>query len=276
MERCTILVAGYDGYEDSWYPFFKILKANWPEIPYEIVLATQTKSFSYEGLAIRMIHMPAEKVNAPWGARMIEALSQIDTEYILLLIEDFYLLGPVDQNRVEQCLDWMDEDHRIANFSFGVMDFPNIRDEKYPGFERRPQSGPYRLNAQAALWRRKKLISYIRPHESAWDWEILGSQRSERYPELFYTSIKGEPRVFLYDFEQCSICKGKWGKDVPELFEKYGIDIDLSIRGIRLPKDSTTEKRFIHYFRFFYLPILRFRNKVSIRKLYIKYLSLRK
>lgn len=275
MNRCTILVASSDGYEDSWIPFFKILKENWNDIPYEIKLSTQTKSFQFDGLDIDIVNMSPANVKAPWGARMIEALSGIQTEYVLLLLEDYYLLEPVDQNRIEQCLDWMDEDNCIANFSFGVMDYPNIRDEKYPGFERRPQVGPYRLNAQAALWRREKLISYIRPHESPWDWEILGSERSERYPELFYTSIKDKPRVFLYDFWECGIRRGKWTKGVPTLFAKYDIDMDFSIRGFNMD-DVIPKKRFIHHFRFLYLPILRLKNKISPRRLYKRYLSLRK
>ena len=34
----TILVNSCDLYEDTWYPFFKLLQLQWPECPYKVVL----------------------------------------------------------------------------------------------------------------------------------------------------------------------------------------------------------------------------------------------
>ena len=43
----TILVSSCDLYEDAWYPFFKLLKIQWPECEqYRIVLNTETKTYN--------------------------------------------------------------------------------------------------------------------------------------------------------------------------------------------------------------------------------------
>ena len=54
--KCTIVVSSCDKYEDLWEPFFSILKANWPELDYQIVLNTETKKYKYPGLEIKHFH----------------------------------------------------------------------------------------------------------------------------------------------------------------------------------------------------------------------------
>ncbi len=230
--NCTIVVSSCDSYEDTWYPFFKIMDNQWKDRSYPIVLNTESKSFDYGDMNIKTFNFykPGKKV--PWGKRLIRTLKAIDTEYILFMLDDFFLLEPVDQKRIEQCIEWMDQDKEIAVFSFWRTHQPNIKDGKYPHFEKRPQNGEYRLNCQAAVWRREKLISYIRPHEDPWQWEILGSQRSSRYPEKFYSAIENEPLIMVYDwFSGGGVHRGKWTKGVVDLFKKYNIECNFSKRG---------------------------------------------
>lgn len=239
--RCTVVVSSCDTYEDTWYPFFRILEEQWPNCPYPIVLNTEAKSFSYKDMNIKTFNFykPGKKV--PWGKRLIKTLKNIDSEYILFMLDDFFLLNPVDQQRIEECIKWMDEDKDISVFSFWRTHQPNIKDGKYPHFERRPQNGKYRLNCQAAIWRREKLISYIRPHENPWQWEILGSKRSERYKEKFYSAIEGEPYIMEYSILEYGLIRGKWTRGVVDLFKKYDIECDFSTRGF-YGEESTPTK----------------------------------
>jgi hypothetical protein len=55
---CTIIVNSCDAYDDTWYPFFKLLKKYWPNCKFPIVLNTETKKFEYEGLDIKVINLP--------------------------------------------------------------------------------------------------------------------------------------------------------------------------------------------------------------------------
>ena len=242
---CTVVVSSCDAYEDTWYPFFKILENQWPDCPYPIVLNTESKHFSYKDMDIKTFNFykPGKKV--PWGKRLIKTLKNIDSEYILFMLDDFYLLNAVDQKRIDECIKWMEEDKNIAVFSFWRTRQPNIKDGKYPHFERRPQNGSYRLNCQAAVWRREKLISYIRPHENPWQWEILGSKRSERYPEKVYSAIEGEPYIMEYSILEYGLIRGKWTPGIVDLFKKYDIECDFSKRGFveKEPAPITFKKK---------------------------------
>lgn len=237
--KCTLLVNSCDAYSDLWEPFFRILIANWDPIPYPIILNTESLAFSFPSLEIHTFGLYPKENNVPWGERLIATLQRIDTEFILFMLDDFFLLDRVDQERINQCISWMTENPEIAVFSFSRTHQPNIRDGKYPHFERRPQNGEYRLNTQAAVWRREKLISYIRPHESPWEWELYGSIRSRRYPEIFYSAIEGEPSIMLYDWSAGgAVHRGKWTASALKLLKEYDIQVDVTKRGVECLKNQ--------------------------------------
>lgn len=230
---CTLLVNSYDGGEDLWEGFFTALTDRWPELDLPIVLNTESKSYTFPGLEIQTfgLYSPGEKI--PWGKRMIDTLKRIDSEFVLFFLEDFWLDAPVDDAYFRECLQKMQENPDVAVLSFQRTHGPNIRDGRFERFEKRPQKAEYRFNCQAALWRRERLIKFMRPFESPWDWEIFGSVRSARYHDGFYTLIEGMEQVFSYDLKHGgAIHRGKWNKEVVDPFiERYNLHIDFSKRG---------------------------------------------
>lgn len=228
-KNCTLLLNTCDAYSDCWDGFFKLLKIQWPEFSMPVVLNTESLSYSFDGMDIRVSNT---KPKTSWGKRLITALKRIDTKYILFALEDFYLESPVDSSKLLKCYEWMEKNPEVACFSFyPTEDENNTPSEKYPGFERRPQRGEYRLNCQICLWNREKLISYIRPHENPWEWELYGSRRSSRYKEEFYTLMHSEKAVFDYN-RGAIIMRGRWWMEkVLPLNEKYNLEIDFSRRG---------------------------------------------
>ncbi len=236
VKKCTIVVSSCDAYEDTWIPFFEMLQIQWPNRIYPIVLNTESKSFVYKNLDIKTFNMYKVGEKVSWGKRLRETLKKIDTEYIIFLLDDFFPIEKVDQQRIEECIEWMDENPKISVFNFYRVK-GGIKDGRFPHFEKRPQKGKYKLNCSAALWRRKKLIQYIRPHENPWQFELYGSKRASRYKEEFYSAIEGEPYIYTYDMLNVGIVRGKWAHGTVDFFEKYGVVCDFSKRGFVNEKD---------------------------------------
>lgn len=231
---CTLLVSSYDGGEDLWEGFFTGLTRQWPELDLPIVLNTESKSYSFPGLDIRTLGLyPDGGKDIPWGKRLQETLKRIDSEFVLFFLEDFWLEGPVDDAFFRRCLRWMRENPDVANLSFRPTPGPNLQDGRFERFERRPRNGEYLFNCQAALWRRERLISFLRPFESPWDWEAWGTRmRGARCRDGFYSLQDGAAPVFPYD-NGWVIFRGKWClRAVEPLRKLYGLDIDYSGRGI--------------------------------------------
>lgn len=226
--KCTVVVSSCDNYEDTWQPFFTVLKHNWSDITFPIVLNTETKSFSIAGLNITSFHLFSKANEVPWSLRLKETLKRIDTPYIIFFLEDFFLESKVDNLKIEQCIQWMDKDPSITCFDF----YTTIYGKKpcqYPGFAQRKRFSQYKFNAQACLWRRKDLISYLRDDEDPWIWEFIGNLRSFRTSKKFYCCEDNVKPVF--DYQLPGIVRGKWNPEIVEpIVRKYGIQLDYSKR----------------------------------------------
>lgn len=227
---CTLLISSCDAYADIWPAFFTLLTKHW-QIPYPIVLNTETKAFSYPGLDIRTYGLHGGAGPYPWADRLLDTLAKIDTEYVFLVLEDFFVTAPVNQPALDACLQALRENPDIAVFSFYPAPGPNTPSEEYPGYELRGQTAPYRFNCQAAIWRKHRLESFLQRGESAWGWEVEGNLRSYTLADRFYSVIRKEDSPFPYDPFEHGVYNGKWLEAVPPLFAKHGIAIDFSLRG---------------------------------------------
>ena len=244
MENITLVVNSCDKYEDLWDPFFTLLKKYWnPEMP--IVLNTESKSYSYPGLDIHTLHLYQSGGQDQWSERLMRTLERINTDYILFMLDDFFIESEVNRQKIKQCLEWMKQDTSIAAFCFmPIMPGKNLPCG-YPGFELRPLDGEYRLNCQAAIWNKKHLLHDMRPHESAWLFETLGSKRSRRYrDQKFYSAIPGTEVMEYNDDEGAAVHRGRWNQHTLDFLEKEGIHVDSSLRGINTDiSGSTASKR---------------------------------
>lgn len=232
QQLCTVLVSSCDSYEDLWQPFFTLLHRQWPDNPFPVALCTESKAYTGPFAPQQCLH--PQKPDAAWTARLRQGLGQLHTPYVLLLLDDFFFTGKIDTSRVLQCLAWMQQDPDAACFSF----YPTTGNEPapYPGFEKRPQQGLYRFNAQAGLWRRTQLMEFLCVDEDAWQWENTGNLRSFAVPQAFYSEKDTPDRIFPYDYMRHGLIGGKWFPETKDLFEQYGIQADFSRRGFYDPQ----------------------------------------
>ena len=237
---CTLVVNSCDAYSDTWFPFFHCLEEYWKDCPYPIVLNTESKHFEYDGFDIKQYKLyPNHKIK--WSRMLKETLKRIDTKYVLLTQDDYWLEDVVDQDKVEQCLKWMEQDDNIAVFSFMPAHTPNIKNDKYSGFELRPRNGTYRFNCQIAVWRRERLIKFLGSFYSPWEWEIYGSFAGRVYKDEFYVVSNGDPLIFKY-YRGGALRRGKWIRSVViPIVTKFNFDIDFSFRGFDEETENTND-----------------------------------
>lgn len=231
---CTMVVSTCDTYDDTWEAFFKCIKKNWPKFDMPIILNTESKKYDVDGLNIKCFSM-FKDVKVPWGKRLKEHLKKVETEFVFFMLDDYFLVEKVDTKIIDKCINWMKKDKNIAVFSFHeVKDKNNIPSEKYENFDLRPIKGEYRLNCQAAVWRKDILIECIKDEYSPWDFEIYGSVRARKFKQEFYTLREGvkEPLNYCMHHLGTGICRGKWVKSVVvPLFKELKIKMDFSKRG---------------------------------------------
>ncbi len=244
--KLTILVNTCDGYEDLWMPFFTLLKRYWNPQGIPILLNTESKEFSMDGLDITCVHAPR---NRYYGERMLYALSQVKTEYVLLLLDDFFLRQAVQTERIHQILSWMEADRNIACFNTEAIPvYVDWERDRYPGFRRVPPGTAYALNMQAALWRTGMLKRYWKPKVSPWEWEAYCNLLQYKFPQQKIYCTTDCCHSFLdYGHRQVgdvwAVVRGKWVmEDVQPLFQKENIAVDLSRRGAYVPGQPAAQQ----------------------------------
>jgi len=243
----SILVNTTDSFEDCWHPLFKLFKQYWPEYNGKIYLNTETKEYHYSGLNI--ISIQNGLTGKPWSQCLKHALEFIDEEHILYMQEDYFLHSSVNNLLVKEFLD---------KFKTNNLDCLHLTDQCTSGpfnkntcienvweIEKRAN---YRLSTQAAFWRKDSLIKLIRNWESAWQFEHYGKKRSNYLLNKVMCVNqnkfkKDKNEVLPYVFT--GIIKGKWNKEVVELFNNSNIQIDFEKRGFYYPKQKTLKQKIL-------------------------------
>lgn len=241
----TLFINSCDAYSDCWGPFFTLLKKYWRDIDLPIILNTETKIYYDKDLEI--ICPIVEKTSGHklnWGERFLKSLEYVKTKYVLLILDDFFIMDYVDVGQINYFLDLMKTDD-ISHILLCEAPGPNLN-SKYNSLMERGKEVPYRFSLQVGIWNKNILGKYIRKHESPWDTEIWATKRSWKLKDDFFC-IKSEKDKPIKYFDTGVIARGKWMKNkVLNFFEKENIKIDFSKRGFYSPVRRTLKQRIIN------------------------------
>lgn len=235
----TVIVNSCDKYCDLWPPFFDLMKTNWPDCKYPVILNTESKEFSSDnGLNIICLKIFEKNSTVDWSTRLIETLKRINTEFVFCILDDEFIMESVSQTAFDRLLSIMKIDKRISSI---VLDTPFTDDifpllkksSVYKGLYPVPFAQYNYNSANAAIWRKSRLLHYLKQGESPWEFEINTKYRLLYYDKFFYCSKEYSPvRTSFLAICGVGIIKGQWLWNTPKLFEHFGIDVDYNKRGI--------------------------------------------
>jgi len=218
-------VMSCDAYEDLWRPFFTLFQRHWPDCPFTPYLGIEAKKWFHADLVV----LRSNAGGRNWSGRLIEYLNQLQCDYVLLMLDDFFLRRSVSTICVNHCLDFARH-----------KDAASVRLIRRPGPTHRLAGEeiigecaaglPYRLCTQAAIWNRHKLLAVLRPGESIWEFEHNGNGRIASEPHGFFSVWRP---VLPYEgfFAHHVIEKGKWFPHEKRIFLRQKIGCDFSRRG---------------------------------------------
>lgn len=213
-----MLVTSCDGYHDVEGPFIELWHRNWPDCPFETVLVSET--LSSPGFD-RVILTGRGKT---WCQMLAEALEQISSPFVLMLMNDYFLEGKVDTSLF---LKRLDEARRYDAANLRLMPKPPGRKAWLDtDLMEMPKDTAYCVTCQAGIWNREYLLSLARRNKSAWEFERYGSYMVGDEPRPLLTTRSQE-----FPFVD-AVHKGCWERPALELLRKYGVEYD---GGRRLP-----------------------------------------
>ncbi len=216
--RVTLLVPSCDRYSDVWAPFFALLRRNWPDCPFRVVVGSNHLPCAEPGAEALCI---GDDVDWSRGLRaMVEA---IDTPAVLVVLEDFLLRRRVDTAEV---LARVDDFFALDAAYLRMRPFPppDVRLARYPAVGESEPGAPYRSSMQAALWRRDDLLALLRDGENPWEFEVHGARRSDSFARGFYST-----HTDVLDY-YAAVTAGKWIPYGVAVCREHGVSVDLAAR----------------------------------------------
>jgi hypothetical protein len=104
--QCAILVHTFDGYRRYWKSWLHFFNRHHPDPEWNIYFANEERdvtSLFPEG-RVRSKYHQIHCGKGAWGQRLIKALEQIPTKYVLYMQEDMWLTSRLSPQYLEACL----------------------------------------------------------------------------------------------------------------------------------------------------------------------------
>ena len=262
-EKLGIVIFTCDKYADLWDAFFHFFNKFWPDCPYPIYLATNSKLVTYKNVA----PLYSNQLST-WGKETLAAVSQYSLDYFIYFQEDYFLTQKVNNEELKLLFSKML--HLKADY---LRLFPS------PGADRKmtnekdfgeiSTTAKYRTSLQCSIWKTETFKTLLRPDESSWEFELNSPKRSFNFLFLsVFSQSKWKLKRTNYPinyYYMTAIYKGKWLKPPLNKCIKEGITPDLAYRKV----ESTWNyiyRKFYHISPLFARHFLDFLNTKIERK----------
>lgn len=211
----AIVIASCDKYSDLWEPLFGEFFRHWPDCPFPLYLVANHER--YQDPRVTTL-LAGDDID--WSSTITAALDQINHSHVLFWIDDAFLAAKVDTSKVGHYLVRMHE--LDANF---LRLRPNPRPKQKLDTEigLLAAEAAYRVSLFATIWNMNTLRQILRSGESAWEFEMKGTERS-RTMVGFYT-VLSDVFNYLHGVE-----RGIWIRPIAMTLEKLGYRLDYQRR----------------------------------------------
>ncbi len=235
QNNICVLINSCDKYSDLWDPFFHFFEKNWPDCPYPVYLATNSKLYTRKN--VTSIYSGK---HGTWSEELKEILNKIPCDHLIYLQDDYLLTQKVNNEKLVGLFTKMITFH--ADY---LRLFPSPGPDKE--FENDEEIGliskdsEYRTSLQCAIWKTAVFKTLLNTEENPWEFEMRSPKRSQ---DLLFLSVKPKSKGKIQDhvypityFYLTAVIRGKWRRKAAKLCEQEGIMLNQNIRKIETVRE---------------------------------------
>lgn len=204
-----LVVLSCDKYEPCWKPFFTLLEKYYPNHP-EVYLINESKHCPY----CKTISIDSDI----WTERFREALVAIPDDEVLVMLDDFFIRQPVDEERINNIK--LQDGVICYNFELNYRT-PLVSGKEWD-IQRNNQI--FLNSCQPSIWNKQLLIERLQENQNAQEWEdtLINS------PYIHYINNKDYIidigyRHQLIEEGGFGICRGKLSRECYDFLKKEGL-----------------------------------------------------
>lgn len=169
--KLTLLISSCDKFSDIWEIHCKLLEENWSDREIRTILLTDKDTdFNFPNIEI---HSTKDDANIVLRLKMI--IEKISTKYILITLDDYFLINHVDNDKIENLVSIMEKEKldyiRLYKYpkSRNTTAIKESENVKILNFKKR-----YDVNLYPGIWRVDFLKqTLININQNAWEFEVF-------------------------------------------------------------------------------------------------------
>lgn len=172
MKKLAVVGIFYSGYKDVWHDFISLYNNHLDTDSFPLtIVADSDVSYFFDGIKVL-----GAGVNAEYSNKVQYALRNINADYFLILLEDFFVKETVETGVIENIMNFIVNEH-IKYYSMPMPDFvANYKGKRHnPPYRFIRYISPdaeYTLSCQPSIWKKDFLIECVGDENyNAWIFE---------------------------------------------------------------------------------------------------------
>ena len=188
----SVLIGSCDAYSPLWKNFDILFQRYW-HLPTKNIIVSETEIFNNPH------YITTTPGKLQWGARILDALEQIDTEYTFFILDDYYLTEPFTQEFIDNHISILEEYNAqkiMPDIDYGepIYYLDHIQDDLY----KFKISSDYLNSVQPAIWKTNYLKQVLKPEYSPWNFEVEGNEYTKTLNPTIL--LKARPEHMYFNF----------------------------------------------------------------------------
>lgn len=242
----TCLICSVDSFSDVWPAALECLSRYWADCPYVVRTMSGVKPWGKNPL----LTGPEDR---GWVGNLTFALDQIDSEFVLMWLDDMILCREVNTFDLELCVIAMQNYPMCGAIRVGqgseeveILE-PDWAFASPPNLMRIKRDSRYRVSTSPTIWHIDFLRKILKECGStAWDFEMKGTRLSQEFPHEVWV-IHGlndslRPfRCYYTAITRNADGKSCWNRGALDWLKSIGIEVADTSRGIN---EETTRNPF--------------------------------
>lgn len=240
-DKLTLVINSCQSFSDLWPAHMWFLDQYWPKRGMATLLVTDDFTDQHFD-AVQTVCTGSGK---EYPQRMKEALPKITTEYVLLTLDDYFLVNSVNEEKLERLIGIMDREN-IDYIRLFPEPISHKKYKDYPNLYQIDLNTSYAVNLYQGIWRRSFIESTLGGIQNIWQYEVSLTETARKTNARCVMSTGSE-------FETLDVIRK--GKILHKAY-RY-----LAKEGIYLP-----ERRVISYFEEMRIAVFSIGKKVLPKK----------
>lgn len=210
--KLTCLIFSCDKFSDLWEGNIKLFNDNWSDRDFESFIVTD-KPNDHQIPGIRII---AAGTDLEWSDRLKYALTFVETEFVFITLDDYFLIKKVDNAKMKDYLSLMIEG-RYDYLRFYPRPKRATREEipGHKGVFNVDTTCTYSVNLYSSFWSKKFLVYTVHEPKNAWLFEVSLSQQAVNYGAKCLCSYNEDYKILDV------VRKGKILHNAQRFFKKH-------------------------------------------------------